>query len=550
MESRTSVRAPSVLPFLISILICCSFAILPGCSDEPTRPAATSLPAIGGAVVPESIEEGQPVDIQIWGTSPSEDWVLSGFEVGPTSGEIIEIRPVGRRVSGTSFGSGEFSAIATLPACAAGARTIRIHGSNGRIDYPTHVLPRDTMVRFSTEGGRGGRFEELVIGADGWAVAFRRGDGPPVRVSLPEEQVARVRALFREAGFMDLEDRYVSDPPSDSLVFRILYRPDRDHRKLVVAEIDLAPRALRALAEQLHQMTERILQSEPPRPIVTGTVEVRPPQGEVGTARTVVLTLRNRSESAVTLRFPTTQTYDIAIMGCAPNDSMRHGSGEGGMHGGGMHGGPDHPSDPPPMQAAVWNWAHDRVFDPTPTQLEFQPGEERVYEIEWPGTSNRGTVVPVGAYSVMAKIPAETMVPIAPARLLVGTPAPPLVLRFAVEPRSAPPDTERTFHLSIGNPGPDPVTLHFPTAQIYDFLLDDPRTMRPGWDWRWSDGKGFPQVLTDVTIPAEGRVEYTESWDGRIAPVGRMDRGMYTIQATLMLPDRPMSPAVVIEVTR
>jgi hypothetical protein len=29
-----------------------------------------------------------------------------------------------------------------------------------------------------------------------------------------------------------------------------------------------------------------------------------------------------------------------------------------------------------------------------------------------------------------------------------------------------------------------------------------------------------------------------------------MDRGSYTIQATLMLPDRPMSPAVVIEVTR
>jgi hypothetical protein len=570
MKHGRSVFTRAVLPLLT--LSAVALFLLPGCGDEPTRPATATLPAISGAVVPETIEEGQSIDIQIWGTSPEPDWALTGFQVGPTGGDIIEIRPVGRRISGRGLGSAEFSAVATLPPCSAGDRTIRIHGSNGRIDYPIHVLPRDMMVRFSAEGRGGERFEELVITADGWAVAFRRGDVPPVRVSLPREQVARVRQLFRESGFMELENRYVSDPPSDSLRFMIVYRPDRDHRKRVVAEPGLAPPQLLSLVRELHQMAERILQSVPPRPIVTGSLEVRPPQGDVGSARTIVLTLRNRSESPVTLHYPTSQIYDVAILHCPVGDSLRDGhdgdpgegpgndSGQGGMHDGGMPGGggPGHGhhgdsgglDDPPPMRAVIWNWAYGREFDPTPMELAFQPGEERVYEIEWPGTSNDGGPVPVGAYSVMARIPAATRVPVAPARLIVGAPTPELVLRFAVEPRSAPPGAERTFRLSVGNPGPDPVTLRFGSAQIYDFLLDDPETMMPGWDWRWSDGKAFPLVLTDVTIPAEGRVEYVERWDGTVRSGMPLRPGIYTVQGMLMLPDRPMSAPVTIEVTR
>lgn len=539
-DFRNFVPARLSLPLLLVLSIGAAFITSCANDEGATQPAPTSLPFVAGAVVPETAEEGQSIDISIWGTRPDADWALTGFEIGPTSGDVIEIRPIGRHDAGTDPGVGEFSAVATLPPCTAGPRTVRIHGSNGRIDFPIHVLPRNTMIRYSAEG-RGAGFETLAISADGWAVAFRRGDVPPVRVSLPAEEMDRLRGLFAEAGFMDLEDRYVSDPPADSLLYKIVFRPDPESLKRVVAEPSLAPPALLSLVDALHQLTVRIIGDAQPPVRVTADVEIRPPAGPVGSARTIVLTLRNRADEAATLHFATTQAYDIAIIHAAPHDSM-HGGNGGGRHGG--------PMDPPPMHAVIWNWANGRTFEPTPSEITLGPDEARVYEIEWPGTDNSGTALPVGDYRAMALILADTMVPVSPARLVVGDPTPPLILRFAVEPRSAPQGAQRTLHLSIGNPGQDPVTLVFTSGQIYDFMLDDPETMMPGWDWRWSDGKAFPTVVTHLTIPAEGRIEYAEPWDGRLTS-GRLLRvGTYTMQATLMLPDRPVTPTVEIQVTR
>jgi hypothetical protein len=546
---KSSLSRRALLSLLL--VISAAAAFVPGCgdNDEATQPTSTSLPLVSGAVVPETAEEGQSIDIQIWGTRPDARWSLTGFEIGPTSGDIIEIRPVGGHDSGTDPGVSEFSAVATLPPCTAGPRTIRIHGSNGRIDFPIHILPRNMLVRYTAEG-RGAGNETLMIAADGWAVAFRRGDVPPVRVSLPAEQVERIRGLFVDAGFMDLDDRYVSDPRTDSLLCKIVYNPDAEHHKRVVAEPSQAPVALLSLIDALHQLTGRILDAAPPPLSVTGDIEIRPQAGEVGSVRTIVLTLRNRASEAVTLHFPSTQLYDVAVIGAAPRDSMCGGNG-GGNGGGGNGGGHSSgPSDPPPMHAVIWNWAHGRTFEPTLSEIVLQPGEERTTELEWPGTDNEGVPVPIGEYQIMARIPAEQAVPVAPAHLVVGNPTPPLVLRFAVEPRSAPQGAQRTLQLSIGNPGPDPVELVFSSAQIYDFMLDDPMTMMPGWDWRWSEGKGFPAVVTPLTIPAEGRIEFSEPWDGRLTSGRVLRPGTYTMQAMLMLLDRPMTPTVEIQVTR
>lgn len=51
--------------------------------------------------------------------------------------------------------------------------------------------------------------------------------------------------------------------------------------------------------------------------------------------------------------------------------------------------------------------------------------------------------------------------------------------------------------LRVTNTSDRPVTLHFPTAQVYDFAirLPDGTTL-----WRWSEGRAFPQVLTDRTL--------------------------------------------------
>jgi hypothetical protein len=48
----------------------------------------------------------------------------------------------------------------------------------------------------------------------------------------------------------------------------------------------------------------------------------------------------------------------------------------------------------------VWNWANDKVFPQSLTQLFFDVGETKVFEETWDQTSNEGDQVPVGIYNV------------------------------------------------------------------------------------------------------------------------------------------------------
>lgn len=76
--------------------------------------------------------------------------------------------------------------------------------------------------------------------------------------------------------------------------------------------------------------------------------------------------------------------------------------------------------------------------------------------------------------------------------------------------------------LHVTNTSDRPVTLHFPTAQVYDFAirLPDGATL-----WRWSEGRAFAQVLTDRTLaPGETWTE-AAAWHpggrrGKLVAVG------------------------------
>lgn len=63
--------------------------------------------------------------------------------------------------------------------------------------------------------------------------------------------------------------------------------------------------------------------------------------------------------------------------------------------------------------------------------------------------------------------------------------------------------------LAVTNPGPAPVTLTAPTSQLYDFIV-----LKDGVEvWRWSAGRMFLTVLTELTIaPGETRA-FSEVWD-------------------------------------
>lgn len=77
--------------------------------------------------------------------------------------------------------------------------------------------------------------------------------------------------------------------------------------------------------------------------------------------------------------------------------------------------------------------------------------------------------------------------------------------------------------LRVRNPKDAPVTLTWPTAQRYDFVIE-----RGGRRlWIWSEGLAFAQVLVNQTLDPQGETIFREVW--RTA-----DPGRYRAQGVLM----------------
>ena len=76
MLDRRSALRRATLPFL-TVPLSIGLLFLPGCGDEPTKPAPGELPAISGAVVPETAEEGESIEIH------RQARVLSGASTPP-----------------------------------------------------------------------------------------------------------------------------------------------------------------------------------------------------------------------------------------------------------------------------------------------------------------------------------------------------------------------------------------------------------------------------------------------------------------------------------
>lgn len=86
--------------------------------------------------------------------------------------------------------------------------------------------------------------------------------------------------------------------------------------------------------------------------------------------------------------------------------------------------------------------------------------------------------------------------------------------------RSYKPGQEVELILKATNPGPGDVALRFASAQQFDFVISDHG--RP--IWRWSDGRMFAQIITDLPLRAGESKIYRARWaqvdrDGRpVAP--------------------------------
>lgn len=520
-------------------------ANLTGCGDDKPTNASQELPDIEGAVVPETVEEGSPVDIEVWGRTPDESWTLTGFNVQGGSGDLVTITPEGHRTGSTMGSRGTFRGTATIPAGGSGGHTVRIAGGVGHMDFPMHVFPRNALANLMVHGPGGDGHEQLVIAADGWVIAFRMGDGPAVRVQLSAAATDSVRSFFQVAGFLDLEDHYLGDHSIDDVLYEVSYRPGTGQAKLVIAEDRLAPESLKRLVEDLRGLLDRILQDAPAPQAVVAALTVDPVSGDPGTPRSITLLLQNRSASPVTLHFLTAQIYDVAIMDM---HGMNGDMGHDGMGGMGDMGGSHNPDSPHPL----WNWAYGRDFSPAPMDLILRAGEVDTFRVAWPGTTNEGAVADTGLYRVAAMILTQPMVPTRQAELVIGSTAPPLgplVLTCTVRPQSGPASVPREMQLTMENPTDQPITLHFPNGQLYDFSVFDPMRMRPGPMWTWSRGRLFDPNPVDRTIQPHGQLEFVEQWDCEDFSGMSVHAGWYEVHAVLTVPGLPVGGRVRVEVT-
>jgi hypothetical protein len=86
-----------------------------------------------------------------------------------------------------------------------------------------------------------------------------------------------------------------------------------------------------------------------------------------------------------------------------------------------------------------------------------------------------------------------------------------------------------TFSLAVDNPSDVPLTMTFPSAQLYDLsvLKGDQEV------WRWSDERMFATVLTDRTFPPGVTLLGRETWDWHGGDGAPLPPGTYRVVGSL-----------------
>jgi len=88
------------------------------------------------------------------------------------------------------------------------------------------------------------------------------------------------------------------------------------------------------------------------------------------------------------------------------------------------------------------------------------------------------------------------------------------------------------FDLEARNLSAQVVTLTFPDAQIYDFLVQDRDSA--GIRWRWSEDMSFPQVVTQLRFEPNSSKAYSVLWSGVLNDGTQLPPGNYRAQGMLV----------------
>ena len=107
-------------------------------------------------------------------------------------------------------------------------------------------------------------------------------------------------------------------------------------------------------------------------------------------------------------------------------------------------------------------------------------------------------------------------------------------LSLRAEPAVVAPRGVVTVVLGLRNPADTTLTLHFPTAQRYDFTVRD---TAGAVVWRWSADRAFAQVVGEQPVPAGWEVNYEERFAAPAMP------GPYRVVGTVTARGDPGSAA-------
>jgi uncharacterized protein (DUF58 family) len=131
-----------------------------------------------------------------------------------------------------------------------------------------------------------------------------------------------------------------------------------------------------------------------------------------------------------------------------------------------------------------------------------------------------------------------------PNRPSVAVAEPPsLVLMLATDVPAYPAGAPVTFTVAVDNRGDAPVTLVFPSAQLFDIaVLAEQREV-----WRWAADRDFAQAETERTFPTGLTLLGRVTWDWRDSSGVTLRPGVYQVQGTLATVPRQPGNLLLVE---
>jgi hypothetical protein len=88
------------------------------------------------------------------------------------------------------------------------------------------------------------------------------------------------------------------------------------------------------------------------------------------------------------------------------------------------------------------------------------------------------------------------------------------------------------FEFEIRNISARPVVVQFDTAQIYDFIVVDAGTAQVRW--QWSEGMGFNQTPTELTMAPSSSKSFTATWSGQLRDGSQLPPGTYQARGLMV----------------